>query len=58
MIKTTIIEQPTTRFITLKCPKCEYEIGRVVKIDQYSGRDECGLCHTKFEWEEVNDATK
>ncbi len=56
MIKTKIIEQPTHRTINIICPSCNTQLSRQAKIDQWQGKEECGLCHTKFVWEETEDS--
>jgi transcription elongation factor Elf1 len=56
MIKTTIISQPTTREIVMKCPGCKVAISRYIPRNQRKGETECAMCGTKFQWEETVNA--
>lgn len=51
-IKVTLISGPTQKVIATKCPGCGTSQGRQVPLDRKSGTETCGICRTKFKWEE------
>ena len=51
-IKVTATSKPTRKVISIECPNCKASLCRNVPIDAKQGKDECGICGTKFEWRE------
>ena len=55
MIKVTRLSEPTREEIKVVCPTCGFIIYRYVSIKKKSGKSSCGICGTKFKWEETDD---
>lgn len=51
-IKTTKLSEPTRKTIEVICPGCNTQISRTVAFFRKQGEEQCGLCGTKFKWEE------
>ena len=52
VIKIKATSKPTRKTVKMECPNCKLLLERFVPINAKQGKDECGICGTKFEWKE------
>ena len=51
MIKTRLTRPATRTGILITCPSCNTRLFRQVGIRKKQGKDSCGICGAKFEWQ-------